>query len=263
MLNKLAPEGEGLPRVNVLGRLKGEADKPVIHFNGHFDVVPAGTGWSIDPYEGVIKNGKIYGRGSSDQKSGIAAQLSAVETLKRAGVQLKGTVEQSATVDEETGGFAGVGYMVDKGYIALGKTDYCVITECLDLDRICVGHRGNLWFEIMTLGKKAHGCMPKLGINAIDKMVKVLSKSNCELRPNIESRVTEYPIVPDEARHSSLTPTVIHSGLKVNIVPDVCVVRFDRRLIPEEDIQTAWTEIKNVLSKLYGEDPEFKYELKR
>jgi len=261
-LDKLAPEGKGLPRVNVLGRYKSMTDKPVIHFNGHFDVVPAGGGWSVDPYGGVVKNDKIYGRGSSDQKSGIAAQIFAVEAIKRAGVRLKGTVEQSATVDEETGGFAGVGYLVNKGYIAQGKTDYCIITECLNVNQICIGHRGAIWFEVKTLGKKAHGCMPKRGINAIEKMVKLLNKLDLEVRPNIEGRLTGYPVIPDEARHPSLTPTILNSGIKLNVVPDVCIAKFDRRLIPEEDVNVALDEIKAILSSLSVEDRDFNYEIK-
>lgn len=262
LLDQLAPEGKGLPRTNVLGRFKGTADKPVIHFNGHFDVVPAGTGWSVDPYGGVVKDGKIYGRGSSDQKSGIAAQIFAVEAVKRAGVQLKGTIEQSATVDEETGGFAGLGYLVNKGYIARSKTDYCIITECLNVNRIGIGHRGAIWFEVKTFGKKAHGCMPKRGINAIDKMVKLLNKLDRELRPNLESKVTRYPVVPEEAKHPSITPTIINSGIKLNVVPDICIAKFDRRLIPEEDANNAWDEIKAILSNLSKEDPDFNYEIK-
>ena len=260
LLDELAPEGKQLPRVNVLGRLG--KDKPVIHFNGHFDVVPAGSGWSVDPYGGLVKEGKIYGRGSSDQKSGIAAQIFAVEAIKRAGFQLKGTVEQSATVDEETGGFAGLGYLVDNGFISKNRTDYCIITECLNVDRICIGHRGAIWFEVKTFGKKAHGCMPKLGINAIDKMVKLLSKLNYELRPKLEDKVTRYPVVPEEAKRPSITPTFINSGIKLNVVPDICIAKFDRRLIPEENADVAWQEIKAILSSLRKEDPDFNYEIK-
>jgi len=263
LLGKLAPEGEGLPRINVIGRLKGVSDKPVIHFNGHYDVVPAGTGWSVDPYGAVIRDGRIYGRGSSDQKSGIAAQIFAIEAIRRSGFKLKGTVEQSATVDEETGGFAGVGYLVSEGYLTSGKVDYCIITECLNVDRICIGHRGAMWFEVKTYGKKAHGCMPKLGVNAIDRMVMLLNKVNQQLRPKIEKRKTKLPVVPPEAQTSSLTPTIIQAGVKVNVVPDECVVKFDRRLIPEENVEDAWMEILNTFSELKKEDPQFRYEIRK
>src|SRR6266567_1272595 len=117
---ELAPYGSGLPRVNVLGRLPGSLPAPVMHFNGHMDVVPAGSGWSCDPFGGVISSGRIYGRGVSDMKGGIAAQVYAIEAIRRAGVELQGTIEQSGVVDEESTGNrnAGMGLLVERGYIA-------------------------------------------------------------------------------------------------------------------------------------------------
>ncbi len=119
----LAPHGEGLPRVNVLARLPGAEPRPVLHFNGHMDVVPAGDGWSVDPFEGVIRDGRMYGRGVSDMKGGIAAQVYAIETLRRAGFALKGSVEHSLVTDEESTGNrnAGMGFLVEQGYIGLNR----------------------------------------------------------------------------------------------------------------------------------------------
>ncbi len=84
---------------------------PVVHLNGHFDVVPAGDGWTVDPFGGVVRDGRIYGRGVCDMKAGIAAAVFAAEAIERAGVRLPGTIEISGTVDEESGGFAGVAYL--------------------------------------------------------------------------------------------------------------------------------------------------------
>jgi len=263
LLDKLAPQGEGLPRINVVSRLPGASGRPLLHFNGHYDVVPAGGGWSVDPYAAVVRDGRIYGRGSSDQKSGIAAQIYAMEAIRRSGIKLRGTLEQSATVDEETGGYAGVGYLVQKGLLTAERVDYCVITECLNVDRICIGHRGAMWIEVKTYGKKAHGCMPDLGVNAIDKMAVFLHKLNTELRPKIAQRKTDLPVAPPEARKSSLTPTIIQAGVKVNVVPDECIANFDRRLIPEEDPEEAWREFIELLEQIRREDPEFRYEAKK
>jgi succinyl-diaminopimelate desuccinylase len=140
LLPVLAPHGEALPRSSVVGRLPGSSDRPLLHFTGHYDVAPAGDGWSVDPYVATIREGKIYGRGSSDQKSGIAAQVFAIMALRKAGLDLKGTIVSSATPDEETGGFAGL------------------------------GHRGTLWLEVETGGRQSHGSIPSEGINAIDRM---------------------------------------------------------------------------------------------
>src|SRR4029079_1879246 len=93
------------PRVNVVGHRSGRAARPLVHLNGHFDVVPAGGGLTIDPFAGVVRDGKIYGRGSCDMKAGIAAALYAAEAIRRAGIELNGSIDVSPTVDEESGGF--------------------------------------------------------------------------------------------------------------------------------------------------------------
>src|SRR5207244_1785385 len=129
------------PRVNVIGELAGASRKPLVHFNGHIDVVPSGNGWTVDPFEGRVRDGKIFGRGSTDQKAGIAASVFAVEAIRRAGVRLHGSIEQSGTVDEESGGFAGVAYLAKMGFIQRDRTSHVIITEPLNVDRVCLGHR--------------------------------------------------------------------------------------------------------------------------
>ena len=133
------------PRLNVIGSRRG-GPGPVVHLNGHFDVVPAGAGWTMDPFAGVVRDGRIYGRGVCDMKAGIAAALFAAEAIERAGIELPGAVEISGTVDEESGGFAGMAYLAEQGRIARGRTDYVNIPEPLNVDRICICHRGLYWF---------------------------------------------------------------------------------------------------------------------
>ncbi|MCF6466169.1 ArgE/DapE family deacylase [Clostridium sp. Cult2] len=259
LLPKLAPKGENLPRVNVIGKYKGTLERPNIHFSGHYDVVPAGDGWSVDPYEAVVKDGKLYGRGSSDQKSGIVSQIFAIYALKKAGIKLKGTIISSATPDEETGGEAGMGYLVREGYLSSKNTDYCVITECLDVDKVCLGHRGTLWFELITKGVQSHGSMPYEGVNAIENMVKVLNAIDKEIRPLLMSG-SKYPIQPVECRKSTLTVTTIEAGNKVNTVPNHCKATFDWRLIPEQSVSWAKEMIVSICDKLKDENPNFDYE---
>src|SRR4029077_20904693 len=104
------------PRVNVVASRRG-GPGPVVHLNGHIDVVPAGEGWTVDPFAGVVRDGRIYGRGVCDMKAGIAAAVFAAEAIERAGVALPGTIEISGTVDEESGGFAGVAHLAERGRI--------------------------------------------------------------------------------------------------------------------------------------------------
>ncbi|NPV70705.1 MAG: ArgE/DapE family deacylase [Firmicutes bacterium] len=263
LLGRLAPLGEGLERVSVVGRLEGQTRRPVLHFTGHFDVVPAGDGWSVDPYGGLVKDGRVYGRGASDQKSGIAAQVFAIEAVRRAGLKPLGTVVSSATPDEETGGFAGIGYLVDRDIISTSNTDYCVITECLDYDKVCIGHRGTVWFEIKTFGRKAHGSMPGLGVNAIDKMVKAINVLNSGVRAKAESLVSSYPVVPDSARRSTMAVTVVQAGVKTNVIPDECRAEFDWRLVPEQDVDACWDELVSALEGIRRSDPEFAYSARK
>jgi len=103
------------PRVNVVGTRHGVRPRPTVHLNGHFDVVPVGQGWTVDPFAGLVRNGRVYGRGACDMKAGIAAAAYAAEAIRRAGIAVPGTIEVSGTVDEESGGFAGVAYLAEHG----------------------------------------------------------------------------------------------------------------------------------------------------
>ena len=141
-----------------------------MHLNGHFDVVPAGDGWTVDPFGGVVRDGRLYGRGACDMKAGIAAAVYAAEAIRRAGIELPGTIEISGTVDEESGGLAGVRGWPNMAGCRAGRTDYVIIPEPLDVDRVCIGHRGVYWFEVEAHGRIGHGSMPFLGASAIEGM---------------------------------------------------------------------------------------------
>jgi succinyl-diaminopimelate desuccinylase len=175
------------PRVNVIGARRG-GPGPLVHLNGHFDVVPAGGGWTVDPFEGLVRDGRIYGRGVCDMKAGIASAVFAAEAIARAGVELPGTIEISGTVDEESGGFAGVAYLAERGRIAAGRTDFVIIPEPLDVDRICIGHRGVYWCEVSARGRIAHGSMPFLGASAIDGIGRLLAGVRDDLMPRLSCR---------------------------------------------------------------------------
>lgn len=254
------------PRVNVIGRLPGTQAKPTLHFNGHLDVVPVGAGWTVDPFAAVIQDGRLYGRGVTDQKAGIAASIFAVEAIQRAGVKLAGTVEQSATVDEESGGFAGVAYLAEKGYFKRENIDYVIITEPLDYDRICLGHRGVYWFEVITHGRIAHGSMPFLGASAIDQMARFIARIERELKPQLSQRRTSMPVEPEGARAATINVNALAGGqpidaLQTPCVADLCRAIFDRRFLLEESFAEVRGEIEAMLAQLQAEDHEFRFEL--
>jgi succinyl-diaminopimelate desuccinylase len=255
------------PRVNVIGELRDTPARPRLHFNGHFDVVPAGDGWTVDPFAGLLRDGKLYGRGSTDQKAGIAASIFAVEAILRAGVRLAGAIEQSGTVDEESGGFAGMAYLAERGYVGRDRTDFVIITEPLNVDRVCLGHRGAYWFEVATLGRIAHGSMPFLGISAIGKMAEFISTIERELQPVLRTRTTAMPVEPPEARRPSININSISggqpsTGLQTPCVADRCEAIFDRRFLIEEPVEQVREEIQAILRAIAARDPEFRFEMK-
>ncbi len=255
------------PRLNVVGRLPGAQRRPVLHFNGHLDVVPPGRGWTVDPFSATIRDGRIYGRGVTDQKAGIAASIFAIEAIRRCGIRLNGTVEQSATVDEESGGHAGVAYLAEKGHFSSKSIDYVIITEPLDHDRICLGHRGVYWFELAIHGRTAHGGMPFLGASAIDRMARVVEQIERELKPELTRRRTRMPVAPPEARSASINVNAISGGqsiegLQTPCVADLCRAIFDRRFLLEESFDEVRSEIVSCVDNLCSEDPELSYHLR-
>lgn len=250
-------------RVNVLARLTGVERKPVLHFNGHVDVVPAGSGWSVPPYEGLVKDGKVYGRGACDMKSGLAAMVYAVEAIRRAGFRLKGSVEHSFVVDEETAGVknAGTYYLIEQGYVSKEKVDYVIVTEPLDVDKICIGNRGTVWWKLNIYGKQAHGGAPQLGVNAAYKAANLVHLMTHFLLPRLKERVSKYNIYPETGKVSSISLGVVSCGAKVNVVPEKCVLEIDRRFIPEESLDEVRREFMDLLEALKKVDPQFKYDL--
>jgi succinyl-diaminopimelate desuccinylase len=254
------------PRVNVIGRRRGRSAHPLVHLNGHFDVVPAGDGWTVDPFGGLVRDGKIYGRGACDMKAGIAAAIYAAEALRRAGVDLPGTIEVSGTVDEESGGLAGVKYLADERWIAKDTTDFVIIPEPLDVDRICVGHRGVYWFEVEAHGRIGHGSMPFLGASAIEGLGRFLDLVERELKPRLAARRTEAPVVPAGARHATINTNAIEGGQAVNgiqtpCVADRCRAIFDRRFLLEEGFEATRDEIAALVGEAGRLAPDIRFEL--
>jgi succinyl-diaminopimelate desuccinylase len=255
------------PRVNVVGSRAGDRPGPAVHLNGHFDVVPAGEGWTVDPFGGDVRDGKVWGRGTCDMKAGIAAAVYAAEALRRAGVTLPGRIEVSGTVDEESGGFAGVAWLAKAGRISRANTDYAIIPEPLGVDRICVGHRGVYWFEVETRGRIAHGSMPFLGVSAIESMGAVLEAFRERLVPVLRTRVTRMPVVPPGAARATLNVNAIEGGqageaVQSPCVADRCLAIFDRRFLIEEGFEKTRDEVRALLEETARRVPTLEYELR-
>ncbi len=264
-----AGDSDRYPRTNVIARIEAPRPGPCVHFNGHIDVVPAGQGWTVDPFAGVVKDGRVYGRGACDMKGGIAASIVAVESLLDEGLLTAGALEISGTVDEESGGYGGVGHLAKLGYFSRPRVDHVIIPEPLNVDRVCVGHRGVWWAEIETKGRVAHGSMPFLGNCAVRHMGAVLHRIETELLPRLAAKRTDMPVVPEGARQSTININAIHGGqrddhdgLPSPMVPDRCRMVIDRRYLIEEDPAVVRGEIVAILEDLRRSRPGFDYELR-
>jgi succinyl-diaminopimelate desuccinylase len=254
------------PRINVVGRHDGASNAPAVHLNGHFDVVPVGLGWTRDPFGGEVANGRLYGRGSCDMKAGIAAAVFAAEAIRRAGIVHTAPIEISGTVDEESGGFAGVGWLAEHKWISREKTRAVIIPEPFGVDRVCVGHRGVYWFEVIAEGRIAHGSMPYLGVNAIEGMSHFLDLVRDELSPQLAGRVTAMPVVPEGSRYATININGIDGGQPIDDVPSPCVadrcrVVFDRRFLIEEGLERTRAEIAALVEKAQSRMPQVRFRL--
>lgn len=256
---------EECPRVNVVGLRRGASSRPLVHLNGHIDVVPVGDGWTVDPFAGLVRDGKLYGRGSADMKAGLAAAMMAAESLRRVGVELSGSIEISGTADEESGGFAGVAHLAEIGRISSERVDHVIIPEPLGVDRICIGHRGVYWFDIVAHGRIGHGSMPYLGASAIDAMAALLERIRTELGPRIAERVTAMPCEPPGSRHASINVNAVMGGQageepQTPCVADRCVATFDRRFLLEEDLDEIYSSLDELMAEVAALDDGWSFE---
>ena len=265
-------DSDRYPRWNVIARREGPHRGECVHFNSHIDVVEVGQGWSVDPFGGVLSDGRIYGRGACDMKGGLAASVIAVEAFLEVHPGFAGAVEISGTADEESGGYGGVAYLAERGWFDPARVQHVIIPEPLHKDRICLGHRGVWWAEIETKGRIAHGSMPFLGDCAVRHMGAVLAEMEASLFPALAARRTAMPVIPEGARASTLNINSLHGGaaepeagydgLPAPCVPDRARMIVDRRFLMEEEIGAVKAEMRALLDGLAARRDGFAYEMR-
>jgi len=243
---------EGHPgKINVFGILPGCETKGVVFLlSGHMDVVPVGDQkeWTHDPFEGEVYNGKLWGRGSIDMKSAIAAELFAVKAVMDARVPLRGTVMVGGTVDDEIAGVWGMKYLLEYGLASRGLPIPTIhlLGEPSHLNITC-SFKGRLWFKVTTLGKASHGGAPQEGINAIEKMMTLISQFQNIPKEN-------HPLMGED----TLNLGMIEGGEKVNIVPSQCTAHFDFRMCPPGNGDISESRLRGVIKDLMAKDRDFR-----
>lgn len=252
--------GKPLSRPNVVAEIVGLENGPVLHFNGHYDVVPAAGDWTFDPYRPEVKQGRLYGRGSADMKGGIAAAVVAARALKLENINLAGTISFSFVPDEENDGPAGAKFLTEQKRV---PADYCIVGEPSGGTGFFNGHRGCLWLEVTTYGKPAHASSPWKGINAFDKMVEVVQEINARIKPGL----LHQEDVELDAATASKTGAIalggrVATGDSPNVVPARCTMTIDRRLVPGEDMQKVLGDFSSILESLKKRDTRFSGDIK-
>ncbi|MEW9671948.1 M20 family metallopeptidase [Ammoniphilus sp. 3BR4] len=235
-------------RSNYEVRLKGKGDK-VLFFCGHMDTVsPGKMEWEYPPYSGRLVDNRLYGRGASDMKSGLAAMLLAMEELHKEGMVLAGDVVFLATAGEEVDSCGARDYQATVG---MEDVDAIVIAEPTH-EKVVIGHKGALWLEIITFGKTAHGSMPDLGVNAIEHMIRVIEFIRSM---NLDWRLEKAPL-----GKSSMTVTQIGAGIQTNVIPDQCFLHVDIRSVPPQSHHEIVSAIRAKLEEWQKTVPGFQAE---
>jgi succinyl-diaminopimelate desuccinylase len=235
-------------RPSVIGRI-GDGAGPRLAWNGHLDVVPAGSldTWTHDPWAGEIVDGRLVGRGAVDMKGSIASALAAATAIRRAGIDLAGTLEFHLVADEELAGIHGTKVLWERGLL---DQDACIVGEASDL-QLGLAQRGGAWITATAFGTAAHGSQPHLGVNAITTMARFLLRLP-EVLPGHAHPLTGRPTV---------NAAVITGGSAPNVVPDRCAVDIDRRLSPGEgDPDAVLAPFEALARDLRGEDPDTRLE---
>ncbi len=268
------------PRSNLVARYEGRNRKPVLHNSAHIDTAAIQQeGWTRDPLAGEITEtspygksiydkggGYIWGRGVSDDKGELVAMIMALEALHETGAKPEGDLVLTGNCDEEIGGVAGLGFLMNEGKV---KADYGLQWDG-GLGGIGLAAQGRTRFLLRTMGRSYHGQVPVLGVNAIEKMSKLNVALTDYWRNVLLKRKKPVPGISlgeelEEKGVKDLTAMLnigsIRGGIQGATVPDLCEEEVLRGMIPGESFEEVRKEFIQVLEKEKANDPELEYEL--
>ena len=240
--------GEG--RCNLYARIPGSGGGESLMLNGHMDTVPA---YDMDrAFEPYVENGLLHGRGTSDMKGPLAAMMGTLIAIKRSGISLKGDLLFCAVAGEEEGS-PGTIALIEKNI----RADAAIVGEPIGKDAIAITQKGLEWFEFIVHGKTVHGGSQEKGVNAILKANKLINVLQSVLAPRLQMRT--HPLMGE----STMNIGVISGGTQLSTVAGECIVKMDRRFLPEiETYESMVSELGEMIENISKEDPDFKCTLK-
>ncbi|MEM3366662.1 MAG: ArgE/DapE family deacylase [Candidatus Methanomethyliaceae archaeon] len=241
-------------RPQVVGILRGRKAHPALILNGHIDVVPEGnlSLWKTLPFDGTVKDGKIFGRGACDMKTALAMMLEVARTLKNRNIE--GTIIFTFASGEERLE-PGTKYLLTEFLPCHGiNGDFGIVLEPTQCN-IGVAEGGGIWTRVVVKGRASHSSTPEKGINAISKAAKLISRIDEYNLSLMKSK--SHPLV----KGPSLKVTMINGGVKENIIPETCNLLVERRVLPTESLFEARKELEWLLDEMSRKDFEFKYEV--
>ena len=216
-----------------------------LYFSGHYDVVPAQSPAQFEPF---VKGANLFGRGSSDMKSGLAAMIYAARALEDCGTRLDGRIGLVFVPDEETAGPRGSRYLAERGL--LGQNGIGMLTPEPTGGVVWNANRGAITLRVTVKGKSAHVGRQHEGVNAFDQMLEV-AQALTALKAEVEQRATSFQIAPDAVRRSILMlGGRTEGGTNFNVVPDRCSFTVDRRINPEENFDQEKQRLFAVLERV-------------
>ena len=223
---------------NVVARIKGKARGPVVAFNAHVDTVGVGEriDWKSDPFKALAKGGLVYGLGAGNCKASMAVQLWLAEEIARRGGPNRGELVFTFVADEENLGPNGMAYLRKSGKV---RPDALILGAQTE-NNLIVAERGVMWVRLTTQGRAAHAGNPMAGDNAILRMTRLVSALASYYDKALATRRSG-------AMRSTVNVGQFHGGHNTNVVPSSCTVEIDRRLLPDEKVKDAFTELRRVI----------------
>ncbi|PNS02141.1 diaminopimelate aminotransferase [Petrotoga miotherma DSM 10691] len=235
-------------RPNIVATYKGQNPQRTIWFVTHMDKVPAGDIklWETDPFQSVVKDGKIFGRGSEDNGASLISTLYAVKSIMDLKMRPKNNIALALVSDEETGSEFGIKYLLKQGIFKEGDWFYVPDAGESDGSFIEVAEKSIMWLKITTIGKQGHASMPNISINAhrAGMDFAIAADKYFHETYNLQDDLFNYP-------YSSFEPTKKVSNVEnINTIPGTDIIYFDGRILPNYDVEQIINNLKN-LSKEY------------